>query len=216
MKSLLITIAMVLLAPLAAAAAPMTNDDVIRLVRGGLGEATVLQAIDSSAPAFDTSADGLIRLKQGGVSDTVIQRILSKGSSAPIAAPASAPASAPPQQYPQARQPACPDCGTIASLREVEKPGQGGAGGAVAGGVVGGLLGNALGGNKHRTAGTVIGATGGAVAGYQIQKHTSGSKSWEIGVRMDDGSMRTVTQDQPPTWRSGDRVRFVNGALSPL
>jgi outer membrane lipoprotein SlyB len=138
------------------------------------------------------------------VSDTVIQRILAKGSAA-----APVQASAQPQQ-------ACPNCGTVVSLRELEKQGQGGAGGAVAGGVVGGLLGNALGGSKHRTAGTVIGATGGAVAGYQIQKHTSGTKYWEIGVRMDDGTTHAYTQDQAPHWKSGDRVRVLNGALSPL
>ena len=204
MKTLLIALALALCTPLAANSAPMTNDDVIKMVRGGLGESTVIQAIDGSAPAFDTSPDGLIRLKQGGVSDTVIQRILAKGSAA-----APAPAYAQPQQ-------ACPNCGTVVSLREVDKPGQGGAGGAVAGGVVGGLLGNALGGSKHRTAGTVIGATGGAVAGYQIQKHTSGAKYWEIGVRMDDGTTHAYTQDQAPHWKSGDRVRVQNGALSPL
>jgi len=204
MKTLLIALAVALCAPFAALSAALTNDDVIRMVRGGLGESTVIQSIDASAPAVDTSPDGLIRLKQGGVSDTVIQRILAKGSAA-----APAPANAQPQQ-------ACPNCGTVVSLREVAQPGQGGAGGAVAGGVVGGLLGNALGGSKHRTAGTVIGATGGAVAGYQIQKHTSGTKYWEIGVRMDDGTTHAYTQDQAPHWKSGDRVRVQNGALSPL
>lgn len=207
MKTLLLALAFALGLPFTATAAPMTNDDVIKMVRGGLGESTVIQAIDASAPAFDTTPDGLIRLKQGGVSDAVIQRILSKGSAgAPSAAPV----------YTQPQQQGCPNCGTVVSLREVTQPGQGGAGGAVAGGVVGGLLGNALGGSKHRTAGTVIGATGGAVAGYQIQKHASGSKHWEIAVRMDDGTTHAYTQDQAPHWRSGDRVRVVNGALSPL
>lgn len=173
MKTLLLALAFALGMPFAANAAPMTNDDVIKMVRGGLEESTVIQAIDASAPAFDTSPDGLIRLKQGGVSDTVIQRILSRGSSG-------APASTQPKQQ------ACPNCGTVVSLREVEKAGQGGAGGAV-------------GGRKHRTAGTV-----------------SGSKYWETAVRMDDGTTHTYTQDPEPRWRSGDRVRFVNGALSPL
>ena len=207
MRSLLAAVALALCLPFAANAAPMTNDDVIKMVRGGLGESTVIQAIDASAPAFDTSPDGLIRLKQGVVSDAVIQRILAKGTGG---APASPPVQAQPRQQP------CAGCGTITSLREVEKPGQGGAGGAVAGGVVGGLLGNALGGSKNRTAGTVIGATGGAVAGYQIQKHSSSTKYWEIAVRLDDGTTHTLTQDQPPAWKSGDRVRLQNGALAPL
>ena len=50
----------------------MTNDDVIKMVKGGLGEATVIQAIDAAEAGFDTSPDGLVRLKQGGVSDAVI------------------------------------------------------------------------------------------------------------------------------------------------
>ena len=128
MKTLLLALAFALGMPFAANAAPMTNDDVIKLVRGGLGESTVIQAIDASAPAFDTSPDGLIRLKQGGVSDTVIQRILSKGSSG-------APSAAPAYTQPQQQQQACPNCGTVVSMREVEKQGQGGAGGAVAGGL---------------------------------------------------------------------------------
>ncbi len=34
--------------------------------------------IDGSTPAFDTSADGLIALKQAGASDTVIQHIFAR------------------------------------------------------------------------------------------------------------------------------------------
>ncbi len=209
MKSLIAALLIALSLPVAALAASMTNDDVIRMVRGGLSDATVLQAIDNAQPAFDPSPDGLIRLKQGGVSEAVIQRILAKGSGA-APATGTAPAQA------RSAQPACATCGTIASVREVDQPGKGGAGGAVAGGVVGGLLGNAIGGSKHRTAGTVLGATGGAVAGYQIQKHTSGTKHWEVSVRMDDGSTQAVNLDQQPAFRTGERVRIVNGTLSPL
>ena len=212
MKALLSAFALVLILPFAANAAPMTNEDVIKMVRGGLSEATVIQAIDSAAPGFDSTPDGLIKLKQGGVSDAVIQRILAKGSAGPAGTPAAAPA----QAAAPAPAAACANCGTVVSMREIDKPGQGGAGGAVAGGVVGGLLGNAIGGNKHRTAGTVLGATGGAVAGYQIQKHTSGTKSWEITVRMDDGSTHAYNQERQPSLQTGERVRVVNGALVPL
>ena len=79
--------------PLAAVAAPMTNDDVIKMVKGGLGEATVIQAIDGAEPGFDTSPDGLVKLKQGGVSDNVIQRILAKKGAA-----------------------ACKECGTVTGI----------------------------------------------------------------------------------------------------
>jgi len=49
----------------------------------------VLQAIDSAEPGFDTSPDGLVKLKQGGVSEAVIERTLAKRAGAPAGAPAS-------------------------------------------------------------------------------------------------------------------------------
>ncbi len=195
--------ALLLCMPLLALAAPMTNEDVIKMVKGGLSDATVIQAVQASQGGFDTSPDGLVRLKQGGVSDTVIQQILGRGNAAAVPPPPPPP-------------PVCGNCGTVLSMREVDKPGQGGATGAVAGAVVGGLLGNVIGGHSHRTAGTVVGAAGGAVAGYEIQKQASAGKTFEIAVRMDDGKMHTVRMDQAPAWKSGDRVRLVNGALTPL
>ena len=196
MKNFLV--ALLLAAPMLAAAAPMTNDDVIRMVKGGLGEATVMQAVDAAEPGFDTSPDGLIRLKQGGVSDALIQRILGhKGAVA--AAP-----------------PVCRECGTITGLREIDKPGKATGVGAVAGGVLGGILGHEIGGSRHRTAGTVAGAAGGAVAGHMIEKQARAGKTWEIGVRFDDGSSRSFMQDAHPSWGAGNRVRLVNGALAPL
>jgi outer membrane lipoprotein SlyB len=191
----------------AALAAPMTNDDVIKMVKGGLGEATVLQAIDGAEPGFDTSPDGLVKLKQGGVSDSVIQRILARRSGPAGAAPAAAAAAAPP---------VCKECGTITGIREINKPGHATGLGAVAGGVVGGVLGRAVGGRDHRTAGTVVGAAGGAVAGHMIEKKAREGKTFEIGVRFDDGSSRVFTQDTHPSWNTGARVKLVNGALTPL
>ena len=68
-----ILLAILLAAPIAALAAPMSNDDVIKMVKGGLSDATVIQAIDAAEPGFDTSPDGLVKLKQGGASEAVIQ-----------------------------------------------------------------------------------------------------------------------------------------------
>ena len=210
-------IALLLAAPLAALAAPLTNQDVITLIRGGLGEAVVLQAIDTSEPAFDTSAAGLLALKNGGASDAVIQRVLSRSqavkpaataASAPAAA-AVAPTAAKPAVVQTAAAPACADCGTVQSVREIEKSGQASGVGAVGGGVLGGVLGRQIGGDRT---GTVIGAIGGAVAGHQIEKHAKSAKVWEVTVRFADGT-RTYSQDTQPALASGDRVRVVNGAL---
>ena len=195
---------LVALAPQAANAAPMTNDDVIKMVKGGLGESTVLQAIDGAEPGFDTSPDGLVKLKQGGVSDAVIQRILAKKGAAPAAAPAAA---APP--------PGCRECGTVTGIREIEKPRKVGAGTAT-GAVIGGVLGYAIGGSGNRGVGTAVGAVGGAVAGNVIENKAGEGRTYEIGVRFDDGSSRSFMQDSHPSWSQGSRVRLVNGALAPL
>ncbi len=201
MRKLLISL--LLAVPFAAFAVPMTNDDVIKMVKGGLGEATVIQAIDGAEPGFDTSADGLVKLKQGGVSDNVIQRILARKGAAPAAAPAVATA-------------ACKECGTVTGIREINKPGQATGLGAVAGGVLGAVVGRQVGGSGHRTAGTVVGAAGGAVAGHMIEKKAREGKVFEIGVRFDDGTTRTYTQESHPSWSAGSRVRVTNGALGPI
>jgi len=206
MRQLLV--ALLLAVPCAALAAPMTNDDVIKMVKGGLSDATVLQAIEGAEPGFDTSPDGLVKLKQGSVSDAVIQRILSRKGAAP-AVPAAAAATA-------AKPPLCHECGSVTGVREINKPGKATGVGAVAGGVLGGVLGRSLGGSKHRTAGTVVGAAGGAVAGHMIEKKARDGKTFEIGVRFDDGSSRVFTQDTHPSWNVGSRVKLVNGALAPL
>jgi outer membrane lipoprotein SlyB len=186
---------MLLLAlPLAALGAPMNNDDVIKMVKGGLGDATVLQAIEGAEPAFDTSPDGLVKLKQGGVSDAVIQRILGKKNTT---------------------APSCVNCGTVTGVREIEKPRKVGTGTA-AGAAIGGVLGYALGGPHHRGAGTVVGAAGGAVTGNVIENKAGADSTFEIGVHFDDGSSRIFTQETHPSLRQGSRVRLMNGVLTPL
>jgi outer membrane lipoprotein SlyB len=126
----------------------------------------------------------------------------------PIAAnepPAAVPAPPPP--------PACPNCGTIESVRQVVEEGQGTGLGAVAGGVLGGVLGHQIGRGRGNDAATVLGAVGGAVAGHQIEKSQRKSVHYDITVRMDDGGYQTIKSQEQPAWHEGDRVRVVNGAL---
>jgi outer membrane lipoprotein SlyB len=61
---------------------------------------------------------------------------------------------------------------------------------------------------------TVLGAIGGAVAGHQIEKSVKKVKSYEIAIRFDDGSSQLITQGNPPAWRSGDKVKLVNGIIT--
>src|SRR5436309_1318867 len=51
----------------------VTNDDIIKMVQAKLGDGIVISKIKASPCAFDTSVDALVKLKETGVSDPVIQ-----------------------------------------------------------------------------------------------------------------------------------------------
>jgi outer membrane lipoprotein SlyB len=105
----------------------------------------------------------------------------------------------------------CHDCGVVASVRAIEKPGDGSGVGAVVGGVAGGAAGSQFGKGRGQIVGTVIGAVGGAIAGHQVERHVVRKQTqYEITVRLEDGTTRTIVQDTEPAWRPGDPVR-VNG-----
>ncbi len=107
----------------------------------------------------------------------------------------------------------CAECGVIESVREIAAKGQGSGLGAVGGGVVGGLLGNQVGGGRGQDVMTVVGVVGGALAGNEVEKRVKATKSYEITVRLDDGSSRVIREASMPTWRTGDKVKLVNGAI---
>lgn len=112
-----------------------------------------------------------------------------------------------------AQAPVCANCGVIAAIRTVEQAGEGSGLGAIAGGVVGGLLGHQIGGGSGKDIATIAGAVGGGYAGHQVEKKVKTTKHYEISVRMDDGSHRTMTQETPPAFAIGDKVKIVDGAL---
>ncbi len=111
--------------------------------------------------------------------------------------------------------PRCTNCGTVENVRVLEQKGDGSGIGAVAGGVAGAVVGKQFGKGSGRTIMTILGAAGGAYAGHEAEKHIRAKKHWEVSVRLDDGSSRLLTYEAEPAWRSGDRVRYVNGALEP-
>ncbi len=107
----------------------------------------------------------------------------------------------------------CAECGVIQSVREIDAKGAGTGLGAVGGAVAGGLLGSQVGHGDGTKIATVLGAVGGGFAGNEIEKRVKTTKSFEITVRFDDGSSRVFTEANAPTWRSGDKVKVVNGVL---
>ncbi|HMH00511.1 MAG TPA: hypothetical protein VK555_03810, partial [Terriglobales bacterium] len=76
----------------------LTNDDILTMIKGGLQETTVLNAITANETDFDVSAKALLDLKQAGISDKIIDAMLAaeaKKRNAASAASASAPRSQP-------------------------------------------------------------------------------------------------------------------------
>ena len=52
---------------------PLTNDDIISLLQAGLSDAVIVLAIQNSPEKFDLSPEALTKLKETGVSNTVIE-----------------------------------------------------------------------------------------------------------------------------------------------
>ena len=63
----------------------LTNESVIGMVKGGLAESVIIQKIRASSRKFDTSTDGLIKLKAAGVPDKIVEAMISGGAPAAAA-----------------------------------------------------------------------------------------------------------------------------------
>jgi hypothetical protein len=57
---------------------PLTNTAVLKLVRAGFKEKTIIAIINTRPPAFDLSPDSMIELKRGGVHENVILAMLNR------------------------------------------------------------------------------------------------------------------------------------------
>ena len=148
------------------------------------------------------------------------KRAAPKSQRAPVQAASTAKPAAPKTQTPPVQvannapvKARCAECGVIESVREVQHQGQSTLLGTVGGAVVGGLLGNQVGSGRGKTAATVAGAVGGTIAGNEIEKRVKSTKSYEITVRFEDGSSRVISAASAPTWRTGDRVKVVDGVI---
>lgn len=100
--------------------------------------------------------------------------------------------------------PVCNTCGVIDSYSAVQVQGQNNGVGVAAGGVGGAVLGSQIAGRHNRTLGGVIGAIGGGLLGNAIESHERTTTMYDVHVRMNDGSMRTVRQATIP--QVGERV----------
>ncbi|NMU88456.1 glycine zipper 2TM domain-containing protein [Achromobacter ruhlandii] len=146
---------------------------------------------------------------------------------APGARPPAAQAQAPaqgrgrPAPAPAPAAQACRTCGVVETIRQVQVPVKDNSDhlvGTIAGGVAGGVVGNQFGGGNGKTALTVLGAVGGALAGREVERNIRQQQTvthYELTVRMNDGSTRQFRSAQPFAFASGDHVRVENNQLLP-
>lgn len=129
-----------------------------------------------------------------------VAKNLAPGASAPTAVAAVA-------------APACEGCGVVASVNKVKVKGKTNYIGAITGGVAGAALGNQVGKGSGNTAATILGAVGGAMAGREIEKNVKSGNRFDVVVRLDNGTSRTVSYDSDPGVAVGAKVQFVGDVL---
>jgi hypothetical protein len=81
-------------APIKQADKPLTNSDIVSMVKGGLAESTILLAIEQNPTSFETAPMALVDLKNQGVPSAVIDAMLRSkdtGNSSTPPAPTEAP-----------------------------------------------------------------------------------------------------------------------------
>ena len=61
----------------------LTNDSVIQMVKGGLPAAVVIAKIKSTPSKFDLRTDSLVSLKKAGVTDEILEAMVSAGAPPP-------------------------------------------------------------------------------------------------------------------------------------
>ncbi len=84
-------VVLTLFSGMAEAGAPadqLTNEDIVNMVKAGLGPRIIVATIKSQPGAFDVSPDALVALKNAGVNDEIIAVLIKSASAAPIEAEA--------------------------------------------------------------------------------------------------------------------------------
>ena len=137
------------------------------------------------------------------------------GKSAATASPAATLASPATTAKSRAAAPVCGNCGKVEAISSVERPADTTGVGAVAGGLTGALLGSQLGRGSGRTVTTIAGGAGGAYLGNKIEQNTRHTTAYKVVVRMENGSLRTIYQAEPPNVAIGGPVQIVGNTVVP-
>jgi outer membrane lipoprotein SlyB len=129
------------------------------------------------------------------------------GATNPVAPSNTIAGSAPPPA------PVCTNCGTVSSVNPIREQGQASMIGPAAGGVIGGLAGHQIGGGTGKTIATIAGAAVGAGVGTEVERRTKSTTHYNVAVRMNDGTTRTIRYETAPGVQPGDKVRVADGRL---
>jgi outer membrane lipoprotein SlyB len=98
---------------------------------------------------------------------------------------------------------------TVESVRPVSMQGTRTGVGAVAGGAVGGIAGSSVGTGKTSNVATVVGALGGGIAGQALEEGATRKSGVEITVRLENGDLRAVVQEDKEKFVAGQKVRLL-------
>ncbi|MFT3905892.1 MAG: glycine zipper 2TM domain-containing protein [Steroidobacteraceae bacterium] len=128
---------------------------------------------------------------------------------ASVSEPAPAPAPVVAAQPPA--PPVCDNCGVITAIDPVKTEAKGSGLGAVAGGLAGLVVGNQIGNGKGKTLAKIAGAAGGAYVGNTVEKKARAKTTYNVHVKMDNGSEQVLPVAELPALGVGAAVRVVDG-----
>jgi outer membrane lipoprotein SlyB len=111
----------------------------------------------------------------------------------------------------EARQEQSVRTGVVERVREVRLEGTRSNIGTLAGGVAGGIGGAQVAHGWLGALGALAGAVGGGLVGQALEEGVTGRKGLEITVKLDNGSLVSVTQEADEEFAPGERVRIVSG-----
>ncbi|WP_027475161.1 glycine zipper 2TM domain-containing protein [Curvibacter gracilis] len=150
--------------------------------------------------ASETSADSRMQCKRDAKTE-YDQALANLKASQPVTAPE------------HAGPAGCADCGTVSSVSQIEREGEGSALGLIAGGVAGAVLGHQVGGGFGKDLATVAGAAGGAYAGREVEKKVKSHKIWVVTVRFNGNSSQRYEFQNDPGFKVGDAVKKSNKSI---
>jgi outer membrane lipoprotein SlyB len=107
-----------------------------------------------------------------------------------------------------------PYAGEVVAINTVQAPEPTTGLGALGGAVAGGLVGNQIGGGRGKILTTIAGAVGGGLAGNGIEHAVRKQTTYQVQVRMQDGSYRNFSYPTQPDVQIGERVHVSGDSLT--